>query len=71
KIAILGDGGINQKVPENFWDEIRAHMTSAFKSGNYAAGLSDGIQMAGEQLKAHFPYLSNDKNELSDEISYG
>jgi uncharacterized membrane protein len=27
--------------------------------------------MAGEQLKDHFPYQSDDINELSDEISFG
>lgn len=71
KFAILGDGGINAKVPSNFWDEIRDHVTSEFKKGNYAQGLSEGILKAGEQLKSHFPYQSDDKNELSDEISYG
>ncbi|MBI1223037.1 MAG: TPM domain-containing protein [Bacteroidetes bacterium] len=71
KFAILGDGGINAKVPVTFWDEIRNHVTHSFKSGKYAEGLSEGIRMAGEQLKSHFPYQSDDKNELSDEISYG
>lgn len=71
KFAILGDGGINAKVPANFWDEIRDTVTSNFKAKKYAEGLSQGIRMAGEQLSAQFPYQSNDKNELSDEISYG
>ena len=35
------------------------------------AGLEQGILKAGEQLKAFFPYQSDDKNELSDEISIG
>ena len=69
--AILGDVGINQKVPEGFWDEIKNHVISNFKSGAYAKGLSDGIIMAGEQLKKFFPYQSDDVNELSDEISFG
>jgi len=71
KFAILGDAGINQKVPDNFWDEIKETILKEFSSGNFADGLSKGILMAGEQLKAHFPYQTDDVNELSDEISFG
>ncbi len=71
KFAVLGDAGINQKVPDNFWDEIKNQVLSEFKAGNFAEGLSVGILKAGEQLKAHFPFHQNDKNELSNEISLG
>jgi len=71
KFAILGDGGINQLVPENFWDQIKETMLEFFKEEKFAEGVSTGILMAGEQLKANFPYQSEDVNELSDEISFG
>ena len=71
KFAILGDAGINAVTPENFWDEIKETVISKFKNGEYADGLSTGINMAGDALKKHFPYQSDDVNELSDEISYG
>ncbi len=71
KFAILGDGGINQKVPENFWDNIKEKMAERFKEGKFAEGLAVGIKESGEQLKTHFPYQSDDVNELSDEISFG
>ena len=71
QFAILGDAGINQKVPDNFWDEIKNTVLTEFSSGNFASGLSKGIQMAGEQLQEHFPYQSDDINELSDDISFG
>ena len=71
KFAILGDAGINQKVPVGFWDNIKEHMISHFKEGRFTEGLSEGIKMSGEQLKKHFPYQSNDTNELSDDISFG
>jgi len=70
KFAILGDGGINQVVPANFWDEIKETMLGFFKDGKFADGLAKGILMAGEQLKSNFPYQSDDVNELSDEISF-
>ena len=71
KFAILGDAGINAVTADDFWDLIKEEMLSAFKEGNFASGLTKGITMAGEQLKAHFPYQSDDVNELSDEISFG
>jgi uncharacterized membrane protein len=33
-------------------------------------GIVTGIQQAGEQLKKYFPYLLDDKNELSDDIAF-
>jgi uncharacterized membrane protein len=71
KLAILGDAGINAKVPSNFWDKIKDHLIFEFKNGNYATGLSEAILMAGEQLTAHFPKTENNPNELSNEISFG
>ena len=71
KFAILGDAGINAKVPEGFWDNIKETMLEHFKNNEYATGLVKGIRMSGEQLKTHFPYQSDDVNELSDDISFG
>ncbi len=71
KFAILGDEGIHAKVGQNFWDSTKELMAGHFKNGLLVEGLCEGIRMAGEQLKVHFPYQSDDKNELSDDISYG
>ncbi len=71
KFAILGDAGINRKVPSNFWEETKEIVLSKFKEGKITEGLASGIILAGEQLKEHFPYQKNDLNELSDEISFG
>jgi uncharacterized membrane protein len=71
KFAILGDMGINQKVAETFWDDIKEMMAANFRDGKFASGLTEGILQAGNQLKHHFPYQSVDVNELSDEISFG
>ncbi|MBK6282055.1 MAG: TPM domain-containing protein [Draconibacterium sp.] len=71
KFAILGDAGINQKVSDDFWANANETVLSSFKEGKLTEGLVEGILMAGEQLKEHFPYMKDDKNELSDDISYG
>ncbi len=71
KFAILGDAGINAKVPEGFWDNISETVVSEFKNSKYSNGLAKGILMAGTKLKEHFPHQQDDVNELSDEISFG
>lgn len=71
KFAIIGDAGINAKVPLNFWDETKNLMLGHFKEGRFAQGLIEGILMSGVQLRTHFPYHKDDVNEISDEISFG
>jgi uncharacterized membrane protein len=71
KFAILGDEGINKLVPSNFWDQEKEIILTHFKSKNYTLGLQIAIEEVGNKLKEFFPYQSDDKNELSDEISKG
>jgi uncharacterized membrane protein len=68
--AIYGDKGINDMVPEDFWDSIRDQMKEKFTKGLFSDGLIAGILAIGEKLKQYFPYQSDDTNELSDEISF-
>lgn len=71
KVAILGDKGINERVPENFWDSSRSIMIHHFKNNDFARGIILAIKEAGEQLKAYFPIEEGDTNELSNEITLG
>lgn len=71
KFAILGDVGINQVVPIDFWDTTKEKVIDHFKRGEFTQGLVEGIELAGEHLKKYFPHQVDDVNELSDEISYG
>jgi len=70
KFAIIGDSGINSLVEENFWEEVKTILLEQFKTGNFTEGLVAGIAKAGEKLKKHFPYQTDDTNELSNEISF-
>ena len=67
--VILGDQGIDQKVDDDFWESTKDLVLSNFKNGDFDKGLIEGILEAGKQLKAYFPFQSDDENELSDEIS--
>jgi uncharacterized membrane protein len=70
-LVILGDSGINDVVPPQFWESTKDAIIDNFKIGKVGLGLIEGIHKAGEQLKKHFPYKTGDSNELSDEISVG
>lgn len=70
KFAIIGDAGINSKVPTGFWNEISELLVKNFKEEKFTEGLSEGILMAGKQLQTHFPFKKDDVNELPDEISF-
>ena len=72
KFAILGDKGINDKVPVNFWDMEKEIILSHFSKNKNSIGLEKAILQVGEKLKEFFPFHhSTDTNELSDEISKG
>lgn len=70
KFAIIGDAGINQVVPDGFWDVTKEHMLNHLKVGNLVDGIVTGVKEAGEQLKKYFPHLLDDKNELPDDIAF-
>lgn len=70
RFAIIGDEGIDKKVPENFWNTTRDKMVSHFAQNRLSQGIITGIQEAGNQLMKYFP--ADDKgNQLPNEISYG
>lgn len=71
KFAILGDEGINKLVPDNFWDKEKELVLTHFAKLEFAKGLELAIIEVGKKLKTFFPYQSDDKNELPDEISKG
>lgn len=69
--VIYGDKGINEVVPDDFWNSTKNIMQTHFKSGNFKDGLVEGIAKAGKELAKHFPWEHHDSNELSNEISKG
>ncbi len=70
KVAIIGDSGIDGCVEANFWEDVKERMIDFFRKGHITEGICDAIGLTGEKLKIHFPYRDDDKNELSDEISF-
>ncbi|MDD2595222.1 MAG: TPM domain-containing protein [Bacteroidales bacterium] len=71
KFAIIGDKGINDLVPGNFWWDIEVRMKSDFAAGRFTEGICQAVISVGEALKQYFPYEDGDINEQTNEISFG
>lgn len=70
KFAIIGDRGINQVVPEDFWETTQVAMKAHFLSGNLADGIIAGVSLAGEKMALFFPPQNGDVNELPNDIVF-
>lgn len=71
KFAIIGDSGIDQVVPANFWADTKEVLRGHFSEGRFLEGIVFGINSVGEHLQKHFPCSTADINELTDELSEG
>ncbi len=70
QFAIIGDNGINEKVPEGFWDNVKELLEIKFGENRFTEGLVEAIILSGEQLRDHFPFEEDDVNELPDGVSF-
>ena len=69
RFTILGDKGIDERVPAGFWDEIAAKLTIRFQHGQFTDGIVDAIHSAGAELRAFFPRSDADVDELTNDIN--
>ena len=70
KLAILGDAGINNVIPEGFWDNEVEELARFLKAGRPVDGLCEIIAHMGERLSQFFPGERDDENELSNEVTF-
>lgn len=71
KVWILGDCGINAKIPADSWLELVRTLTAGLKNGRAADALCEVVSRCGQELARHFPREGDDRNELQDEILIG
>jgi len=69
--ALLGDRGIFEKAPADFWKNESKALSQSFQQKEYFKGALHCINQVGHLLKTHFPPLSEPKNELPDDIIFG
>ncbi len=72
RFAIIGDKGINEVVPSDFWDTTKDEMAKHFKQGQFQTGVIHAINESAKHLAKYFPHgAEDDINQLSNEISEG
>ena len=70
KFAILGDTGINEVVPDGFWDGEVEELGRYLTAGRPVDGICAIIARMGERLSQYFPGERDDENELSNEVTF-
>jgi len=68
KVWILGDRGINSRIPPGSWQTLAGDLAAGLGSGRSADALCRVIAGCGSELARHFPRRVDDRNELPDEI---
>ena len=71
KMAIIGDKGIHAFVGDDFWNAEKNLLIQYFKQEKYADGIAVVVEHVGTKLKEFFPFQTDDKDELTNEISNG
>ena len=66
-VEIVADRGIDAYVGAAGWDKICRDMEAEFRSGQFEAGVINGIAAVSKELAKHFPPQSPQRNELPDE----
>ena len=68
KVWILGDRGINSRIPAASWQELARTLAEGLRTGRAADALCSVIRQCGEELARHFPANPAVGNELPDEL---
>lgn len=68
KVWILGDRGINEKIPPRFWQRLAAELSTGLQENRACETLCSVIAKCDDELTRHFPRKADDKNELPDDL---
>ena len=68
KVWILGDRGINARIPPESWQQLVQILTAGIREGRACDALCEVIKSCGDELSRHFPKNSDDIDELQNEI---
>jgi uncharacterized membrane protein len=68
KFAVIGDQGIHERCGDGYWQTVVDAMGGHFRNERFSDAIIGAIQDVGGVLARHFPKVSDDENELSDEI---
>ena len=55
-------------VAPRSWDAVAQMMAERFAKKEFKLGIVEAVRTVGAHLATHFPAMSGDKNELSNEV---
>jgi len=67
-VEIVADQGINDRVPQDTWQNIVAEFVTHVKQRQIAKGFVTAIAQSGDLLQEQFPVEPMDKNELPNHL---
>ena len=65
-IEIIADRGIAARVDASAWEGVAQMMEAAFRQGEFARGVLEGIRQISAMLEAHIPPGKRNPDELPD-----
>lgn len=68
KVWILGDRGIDRKIPELFWQTHAGELSRGVREERACEALCSVIASCGEELARHFPRKPDDIDELKNDL---
>jgi len=68
KVWILGDRGVNLRIPHETWQAHANEISVGIREGRPCDALCAVIESCGRVLVEHFPRKEDDTNELPDEL---
>jgi uncharacterized membrane protein len=70
KLAIAGDAGVHGRVGDEYWQRIRDAMVERLRRGQPRDAVLYAVSEVGDVLRRFFPRRPDDRNELSDRVSF-
>ncbi|MBI5578719.1 MAG: TPM domain-containing protein [Deltaproteobacteria bacterium] len=68
KVRVLGDRGLNARIPEGYWKDIVATIVPGFRKGRPAESICQAVARISDVLEEKFPVRMGDKDELKNLI---
>ena len=68
RVWVLGDRGINEKIPPERWQEIVDLVTDGVRNNRQCEAICEAVNRIAEILREFFPIEADDKNELHNLI---
>jgi uncharacterized membrane protein len=69
QFVVVGDVGIDSRVPDDFWAGIARKVSARFKASQFTDGVIEAVDEIGAALARHYPVdAGQNPNELPDTV---